>query len=142
MSSQEQPRTIEAQQFIVRDDAGKIRATLGVLNSWGGACLSLHDKQGVPRIYVEIIDDHPTLRFMRPEGDPLFFFGRREDASPVLGLARNDATPALLIAAAEGKDVQVAVCRADGEHVWLNIDDLVSHGRGNGEGTQKTQEGA
>ena len=47
MSSEEEPRIIEAQQFIVRDEAGKIRATLGALNSLGEPTLSLHDREGI-----------------------------------------------------------------------------------------------
>jgi hypothetical protein len=54
MSGPQDPKTIEAQQFIVRDGNGKVRATLGAVNAFGKTVLSLHDEEGVPRTYLEL----------------------------------------------------------------------------------------
>jgi len=128
MSDVEKPDVIEAQQFLVRDKKGTIRASFGVLNSWSETILSLNDETGTPRVYMEIVDGFPTFRFMRPDGNPLFSFGKTENGSPILAVSRNDATPALIVIAKEGSDVMVGICRRDGEPIWLDLDSLDRHG--------------
>jgi hypothetical protein len=40
------PRIVEARQFVVRDDAGRIRARLGIASPEGAARLTLQDADG------------------------------------------------------------------------------------------------
>jgi hypothetical protein len=117
------PKVIEAQEFVVRDENGVVRARLGVTSHWKEPVFMLNDKKGIPRIYIEMVDDFPCLRFMQENGQPLFSFGRIDGKSPTLGLSRNDRTPALLVIAEEGKDVQVGLCKKGGDPVWVRLDD-------------------
>ena len=68
----------------MRDEAGKIRATLGILNSSGEACLSLHDKQGIPRLYVELVPGLPDVMLpaTRRKSSVLIWKARRMGRRP------------------------------------------------------------
>lgn len=62
----ERPRTIEAAAFVVRDEAGLVRATLGTKGRGAGAGLSLYDAQGNHVVGLAFTDGafldliHPT----------------------------------------------------------------------------------
>lgn len=126
MSSTGERRIVEAEQFVVRDKNNVIRATLGCQNAWESPMLNLYDEKGIQRMCIELIDGYPAMRFMMASGNPLFSFGKTRNGSPIIGVGRNDATPAVLIIAEEGKDVKIGVCRSDGEPVWLKISDIPS----------------
>ena len=60
---------------------------------------------------------------MRQDGNPLLSFKQLDDGSTILGLSRNNRMPALRIIVEDGKDIQVGLCRSDGEPVWVHIGD-------------------
>jgi hypothetical protein len=122
METQEVPKVIEAQEFVVRDKSGVMRAILSATS--GNPNLLLNDRKGIPRISIELQDnDLPCIALMRQDGNPLLSFKQLPDGSTILGVSRNDKTPALLVITEDGKDVQVGLCRSDGEPVWLDIGD-------------------
>jgi hypothetical protein len=123
METQETPKCIEAQEFVIRDKNGVVRARLGVTSSWEEPYLLLCNRKGVPLISIELQNDKPCMGFMRPDGNPLFSFKQLDDGSTILGLSRNNKMPALRIVVEDGKDVQVELCRCDGEPVRVHFGD-------------------
>jgi hypothetical protein len=123
METHEAPKCVEAQEFVVRDRNGIVRARLGVTSSYEEPYLLLCNRKGVPLITLELQNDKPCMGFMRPDGNPLFSFKQLDDGSTILGLSRNDKTPALLVITEDGKDVHVGLCRSDGEPQWVRVPD-------------------
>jgi hypothetical protein len=121
METQDGSKRIEAQEFVVRDENGVIRVHLGMTSV--GPALLLCDRKSVPRISIELQNDYPCIGVMRQDGNPLLSFKQLDDGSMILGLSRNNKMPALHIVVKDGKDVQVGLCRSDGEPVWLDIGD-------------------
>ena len=121
MEKPDVPKVVEAEQFVLRDEHGVVRAWLGL--SSVGPALQLCDRKGVPRNSIDLQNDKPCIGVMRQDGNPLLSFKQLDDGSTILGLSRNNRTPALLIIGEDGKDVQVALCRSDGEPVWVHIGD-------------------
>jgi hypothetical protein len=120
MSGPQEPKTIEAEQFIVRDGNGKVRATLGTANSLSKPVLSLHDEEGVPRTYLELeAGGYPCLSFLRTDGNPWFIVRRTNNGRTLLRLTRDNATPGLTIIVPDDGDVKVGLGRSDGEEVRL-----------------------
>ena len=121
METPDVPKVIEAEEFVVRDEHGVIRAHLGATSV--GVALLLCDSKSVPRISVELQNDRPCIGVMRQDGNPLLAFKQLDDGSTILGLSRNNRMPALRIIVEDGKDIQVGLCRSDGEPVWVRIGD-------------------
>jgi hypothetical protein len=120
MSGPQEPKTIEAQQFIVRDGNGKVRATLGAVNAWSKTVLSLHDEEGVPRTYLELeAGGYPSLSFLRADGNPWFIVRRTNNGRTVLKLTRDNARPGLTIVVPDDGDVKVGLGKSNGEEVML-----------------------
>lgn len=89
------PRQIEAEQFVVKDAAGRVRASLSMLD--GEPALSLRDERGEEQIMLRSNQDHSSsLEFLRhgrlnlmltsaSNGDSVLqLFGERH--SPAVGL--------------------------------------------------------
>lgn len=58
---------VEAQTFVLRDQSGKVRATLG-LDRAGSPVLAFHDLDGVTRIVLGIVDGEPRLNVVTRDG--------------------------------------------------------------------------
>jgi hypothetical protein len=120
MTSPPQPKIVEAQQFIVRDENGKIRATLGAVNSKDSALLALHDEAGVARVDLEVLPDgYPSFSFSRGDGNPWFVLRRTNSQTTVLALNRGDATHGVVVIVPDVGDIKIGLTRGDGEETWL-----------------------
>jgi hypothetical protein len=123
MSDPQEPKVVEAQEFIVRDKNGYIRATLGAENASGETVLSLHDDKGIPRIYLELEGGgYPSLSFLREDGNPWFVVRRTNNGTTVLTLTRDNARPGLIVIVPDDGDAKVGLGKSDGEEVWLQGD--------------------
>lgn len=120
MSSPREPKIVEAQQFVVRDENGKIRASLGVVNSQGTPFLTMNDENGVPRVDIEVqAGGYPSFSFSQQDGNPYFVVRRTNSGTTILTLSRGDATPGLIVIVPDAGDVKVGLAKSDGEEVWL-----------------------
>jgi hypothetical protein len=119
MSSSKDPKTIEAQQFIVRDEYGKVRAVLGCVNAWNKAFFQLHDENGVPRTCLELEKGgYPSLSFCRKDGNPWFIVRRTNNGRTLIKLTRDNARRGLTIIVPDDGDVKISLGNSAGEEVW------------------------
>src|SRR4051794_30327323 len=63
----DEPKTVEAERFVVRDKAGKVRAEMG-LDSEGLPQIRLSDKDGVNRWVGLVKGDTPSLSLHGKDG--------------------------------------------------------------------------
>lgn len=93
-------RVVEAAAFVVRDDAGTIRAQLGVGEE--GSALGLFDERGHLRAGLSVAPEGPMLNLFSEEGNPRVVVGERGDAAFVILRDRDGAPRAAMAIQADG----------------------------------------
>jgi len=83
-------RVVEAAAFVVRDDAGTVRAQLGVGEE--GSALGLFDERGHLRIGLSVAPDGPILNLFSAQGNPRVVVGERGESAFVI-LRDSDGAP-------------------------------------------------
>lgn len=83
-------RVVEAAAFVVRDDAGTIRAQLGVGEE--GSALGLFDDRGHLRVGLSVAAEGPIMNLFSANGNPRVVVGERGDAAFVI-LRDSDGAP-------------------------------------------------
>jgi len=84
------PRVLEAAAFVVRDDAGIVRAQLGAGDE--GSALGLFDDRGHLRAGLSVAPDGPILNLFSAEGNPRVVVGERGESAFVI-LRDSDGAP-------------------------------------------------
>ncbi|QEH32941.1 hypothetical protein OJF2_14310 [Aquisphaera giovannonii] len=88
-------KVLEAEQFVLRDPAGRMRAALAIRPD-GSPGLGLFDEKGRPRISMDV---NPTgvagVCLLDASGHPQAALAIRPDGTPGLGLFDPDGTPRL-----------------------------------------------
>jgi hypothetical protein len=102
------PAGVEAQQFILRDETGKMVARLFAAE--GGPQLSMYDKDGKPKLVLMLDGGLPTI-----------MMGGADDAKKIALMST--AKGAVVVTVEGGKDGNLTLGAADGEQVHLTIYD-------------------
>ncbi|MFO0890747.1 MAG: hypothetical protein U0790_16580 [Isosphaeraceae bacterium] len=79
------PQTLEARNFILRDESGKMRAALAIRPD-GTPGLALYEKDGRVRLSLDLGTDGPAVNLMDGIGKPQAALAMRKDGTPGLGL--------------------------------------------------------
>jgi len=83
-------RVVEGGAFVVRDDAGVVRAQLGVGEE--GSALGLFDDRGHLRVGLSVAPEGPILNLFSEQGNPRVVIGERGDSAFVI-LRDSDGAP-------------------------------------------------
>jgi hypothetical protein len=79
------PQSLEARNFILRDDSGKMRAALAT-HADGTPGLAFFEKDGKVRLSLDLGADGPAVSLMNGIGKPQAALAMRRDGTPGLGL--------------------------------------------------------
>jgi hypothetical protein len=79
------PQSLEARNFILRDDSGKMRAALA-MRADGTPGLAFFEKDGKVRLSLDLGADGPAINLMNGIGKPQAALAMRRDGTPGLGL--------------------------------------------------------
>ena len=133
------PHTIEAGQFIVRDDAGKIRAAL--YSKGERVVLALQDQNEKPRAVLDLgKDGAPSLRLFDEDGKARAGLSHRATGGSLLTLrdsngksramfiTRPDGSPGLSLMDANSKERVLLTTKKGGEPI-LSMMDSSAHER-------------
>lgn len=83
------PQSLEAKHFVLRDDSGKMRATLG-LRADGTPGLAFYEKDGRARLSLDLGPNGPAVNLMDGTGKPQAALATRSDGTPGLGFFDHD----------------------------------------------------
>jgi hypothetical protein len=112
------PRVIEAEEFRLVDSNGKLRARVSTTRADGPGCdplIQLYDKQGVPRLTLELRNDLPRVTFYVPSGQPAIAIGVHDDGGTVLSLSRANGTLGVHVRVPDDGDAEMWVCDMTGQ---------------------------
>jgi hypothetical protein len=112
------PDTLEAQQFLLRDSAGKLRGAMGVTSD-GAVGLNLEDPAGRTRVTVDLAaDGTPGLDLYDQDGKIRATMALGDDGDPGVGLygAKGHLRTSLDVPAA--KTPGLAFYKDDGKPAW------------------------
>ncbi len=79
------PPSVEARNFVLRDEAGKVRAALAMRPD-GSPGLAFFEKDGRVRLSLDLGPDGPAVNLMNGIGKPHAALAMRKDGTPGLGL--------------------------------------------------------
>lgn len=115
-------RTLEAERFVLRDAAGRMRADLGMLPYGIGPSLSLYDADGRSRVELSALKTADTnqsaLTFLDEKGKMRASFGIVADRP---GLALSDAEGKVIWSASPVADESSAAPAKSGPRVFLEV---------------------
>jgi hypothetical protein len=112
------PKSVEAEQFIVRDKDGKERARLGLASN-GGPALFLHSTDGHNRVVLQASD--------RDDSGSLYLFGGDKGADGITvilnGGRRNSNSPSLFLRRDDKTRIHLNVSTLPDLVPWLRFED-------------------
>lgn len=81
------PRTLEAEEFVLRDSRGQVRVTLGLTQNPSATVLRIDAENGKPRMRLIVAGDGTASLEMLDSGERIrVLLGVREDGAPRLWL--------------------------------------------------------
>jgi hypothetical protein len=81
------PKSLEAEEFVLRDNRGQVRASLGTIQSPNATVLQIHGDNGKPRTRLTVASDGTSSLEMMDAGDRVrVLLGVRDNGSPRLWL--------------------------------------------------------
>jgi hypothetical protein len=84
-------RALEAEEFLLRDSSGQVRASLGTTQNPSATVLQIHNENGKPRTRLVVAGDGTSSLEVMDSGDRVrVLLGVRDNGSPRLWLG-NDA---------------------------------------------------
>lgn len=116
---------VRARRFEVLDDAGNVRAALGVLGVKSpGSGLLLLDKQGKPRVTLKAQDDdNSTLSFLDTKGKPRIILKTSTDGSVLITLADKTGRPRTILTSSKTDNPSLCLTGPKGEpRAFLYVD--------------------
>jgi hypothetical protein len=115
LTGEGEPRVLQAGGLVLRDDAGRVRALLGV-DSHGAVSLRLIDLEGTVRAQVCASADGGSVLLANEAGElraGLYAAFGADDVT-ALELRGADGKPRVVLAAPEQRDPIIALCDAQG----------------------------
>ena len=77
------PRVLEAEEFVLRDNRGQVRATFGTAQRPSATVLQIHNENGKPRTRLSVSGDGTSsLEFMDTGDRVRVVLGIRDNGSP------------------------------------------------------------
>lgn len=81
------PKSLEAEEFVVRDSRGQIRASLGTTQNDGATVLQLHAENGKPRARITVSSDGTSSLEVMDAGERVrVLLGVKDNGSPRIWL--------------------------------------------------------
>lgn len=112
------PETLEAQQFLLRDSAGKVRGAMGVMSD-GAVGLNLADPNGRTRVTVDLAaNGTPGLDFFDQDGKMRATMALGAAGQPGLGLYGPDGHLRTSLDVPAAKTPGLAFYKDDGKPAW------------------------
>ena len=82
-----QPRSVDAEEFVLRDSRGQVRATLGTTQNATATVLQIHGENGKPRTRVTVSSDGSSSLEVMDSGDHVrLLLGVKDNGSPRIWL--------------------------------------------------------
>lgn len=112
------PETLEAQQFLLRDSAGKVRGAMGVMSD-GAVGLNLADPNGRTRVTVDLAaNGTPGLDFFDQDGKMRATMALGAAGQPGLGLYGPDGHLRTSLDVPAAQTPGLAFYKDDGKPAW------------------------
>lgn len=81
------PKSLEAEEFVLRDSRGQVRASLGTVQNPGATVLQIHGQNGKPRTRVTVSTDGTSSLEVMDAGDHVrVLLGVKDNGSPRIWL--------------------------------------------------------
>jgi hypothetical protein len=92
------PRLVEAEQFILRDTGGKVRATLGTVNGTTGLALLDRNQKERLLMWVDAEGEAPSIVAYDTSNKRRLVFGLSPQNKPMMGVYGERGEPSIMIA--------------------------------------------
>ena len=84
------PKSLEAEEFVLRDSRGQVRASLGTTQSPGATVLQLHAENGKPRARITVSSDGTSSLEVMDAGERVrVLLGVKDNGSPRIWLGND-----------------------------------------------------
>ena len=81
------PRSLEAEEFVLRDSRGQVRASLGTTQNSGATVLQIHAENGKPRARITVSSDGTSSLEVMDAGERVrVLLGVKDNGSPRIWL--------------------------------------------------------
>ena len=85
------PKSLEAEEFVLRDSRGQVRASLGTTQSQSATVLQIHAENGKPRARITISSDGTSSLEVMDGGERVpLLLGVKENGSPRIWLGNEN----------------------------------------------------
>jgi hypothetical protein len=119
------PKTIEAEQFVLRDEKGKMRADLGFMPD-GMPALSLYDGDGKTLLSANVRPDGKPSLYLTDKDKNVLHLGVLSDGNPNIWFMDGKGQPRAILGLAKGGDPMLHLADSNGKpRVSISVDDGV-----------------